>query len=232
MVNALVLAVDEGYERPFELLNWNIKCVDPFERPATRDEIRWADIILFCGGEDVSVELYGAKSEGPWFHSAKRDMHEVRTFLLGLYSDRAMVGICRGSQFLRVMCGGSLHQDISGHGLAGTHSAVLDDDYVWVDDDGENPIIIDVTSTHHQAANDTDRNPDGVDFFTSLVGGSDGVVESWHGYLHNSDVTVGGVQYHPEYMDENSDGMRFFQDLAYYLVNGYSSPNCVYRFNT
>jgi hypothetical protein len=53
-----------------------------------------------------------------------------------------MVGICRGGQFLNVMNGGDMWQDVDGHGLAGTHLA-----YSMVE---ELPMPFEVTSTHHQ----------------------------------------------------------------------------------
>lgn len=51
-----------------------------------------------------------------------------------------MAGICRGGQFLNVMCGGKLYQHVNNHGLMGTHMMVATRT-------GE---MFPVTSTHHQ----------------------------------------------------------------------------------
>jgi len=53
-----------------------------------------------------------------------------------------MVGICRGSQFLTVMSGGRLFQDVSGHAIMGTHLIKFKD--------GSS---LGITSTHHQMMN-------------------------------------------------------------------------------
>lgn len=98
-----------------------------------------ADLVCFTGGADVDPELYGEDLLPGTHIDARRDANDVACFqeckLMGMYT----VGICRGAQFLNVMCGGTLWQDVKGH-TCGSHDM----------EDGETGMTINVTSTHHQ----------------------------------------------------------------------------------
>lgn len=98
-----------------------------------------ADLIQFNGGHDVSPELYGEKPHYTTSCSRARDENEQIIFDR-FVGKKPMSGICRGGQFLNVMSGGKMWQDIEGHAIYGVHDAV--------DRDGN---IFKVTSTHHQA---------------------------------------------------------------------------------
>lgn len=99
-----------------------------------------AQIIVFNGGEDIGTSIYG---EQPIHHSiplarSERDMYEIGIFTK--YKDPSIlkVGICRGSQLLNCLNGGTLWQDVNHHGSS--HDMI-------VLSTGE---TIRVTSTHHQ----------------------------------------------------------------------------------
>lgn len=96
-----------------------------------------ADIVVFTGGADVSPFLYGERAIDGTHVNIRRDMAEVRLFK-SLPRSVPKIGICRGAQFLNVMGGGSLYQDVDNH--TQTHKAV----------DTRTHKEIDVTSTHHQ----------------------------------------------------------------------------------
>lgn len=98
-----------------------------------------ADIVQFMGGEDVSPELYGEKNTNS-FNNFDRDFNEMAYFQWARQLGKPMAGICRGGQFLNVMCGGKMMQDVSNH----TRSHEID---VWID--GKKKIMM-ATSTHHQ----------------------------------------------------------------------------------
>ena len=71
------------------------------------------DGILFTGGHDVDPALYQEeKLEQCGEICSERDEMEKRMFHMGLGKDMPMLGICRGIQFINVMCGGSLYQDL------------------------------------------------------------------------------------------------------------------------
>lgn len=107
-----------------------------FESLGCRAEDGQPDFLLFTGGADVSPRLYGDEDLGLSITSDKRDHHEC--VLFNKYKDIPKVGICRGGQFLNVMSGGAMYQDVKGH--CGAHEAT-------VLDTGQ---TIFVTSTHHQ----------------------------------------------------------------------------------
>jgi len=97
-----------------------------------------ADLLCFTGGADVSPELYGEENVGSYC-SPERDKYEEKVFDWAYDHDVPMVGICRGGQFLNVMNGGKMWQDVDNHAISGTHKAMCK---YW----GE----IMVSSTHHQ----------------------------------------------------------------------------------
>ena len=94
-----------------------------------------ADLIQFTGGEDVDPALYGAAKHASTYSKPKRDA--VESDIFHKYRDTPMAGICRGGQFLNVMHGGSMWQDINGHGRA--HKIEFVDGNTYT-----------MTSTHHQ----------------------------------------------------------------------------------
>src|SRR5574337_2129865 len=80
-----------------------------------------ADIFQFMGGEDVSPELYNEPNTHS-YSNIHRDIEEMGYLTLAIKFGKPCVGICRGGQFLNVMCGGKMIQDISGHAIRGTHT--------------------------------------------------------------------------------------------------------------
>lgn len=99
-----------------------------------------ADLVVFTGGEDVSPEIYGEWCHPTTFASYYRDEQESEVFSEARELGIPMVGICRGGQFLNVMNGGTLWQDVNNHAISGTHEA-------WI---VGNLVPVQVSSTHHQ----------------------------------------------------------------------------------
>ena len=97
-----------------------------------------ADVLCFTGGADINPDLYGERCHpATWFDPVRdrEDMHIYDT-----NQDKFKVGICRGGQFLNVMSGGTMYQDVDYHAISGTHMAR----------DTRSGQILAVTSTHHQ----------------------------------------------------------------------------------
>ena len=68
---------------------------------------------LLTGGQDVSPQLYGENLLPQCGEvSPERDAMETMLLNKALESDKAVLGICRGIQFLNVYCGGTLWQDL------------------------------------------------------------------------------------------------------------------------
>lgn len=102
------------------------------------DDASSADLICFTGGADVSPSFYGDVKHRTTHNDLWRDEQEKHLFETALEYDIPMVGICRGGQFLNVMSGGRMYQDVTHH--AGPHCIV----------DKETGETVYVSSTHHQ----------------------------------------------------------------------------------
>jgi gamma-glutamyl-gamma-aminobutyrate hydrolase PuuD len=118
------------------LKGFNIKAVKNLkDLDALIEKKESLDLAVFTGGADVNPEYY--KQElGKFTHiDTGRDIFES-TVWKKLPKSTLKLGICRGSQFLTVMSGGSLVQHVSGH--IGEHAIFLKDS------------VFNITSTHHQ----------------------------------------------------------------------------------
>ena len=96
------------------------------------------DLVCFTGGEDVDPEHYGHRNIRSGC-SKKRDTEEQQVYDLAFRWKIPMTGICRGSQFLNVMMGGTMVQDLQESHGGSPHECRTAD--------GE---IFSVTSSHHQ----------------------------------------------------------------------------------
>ncbi len=165
-------------------------------------------LVMFTGGADVSPSLYGHTSPKHMCGAnTARDLEEVSVFDLALNHNIPMIGICRGSQFLNVMCGGVLVHHLDNHGIGGYHTMLSNTS------DQE----FEVTSTHHQMS----------------IPGKNGHIVGWASpklssvFIGDEDVPfdyngpeveaicypkhkVFAVQYHPEYMPKESAGYKWF----------------------
>lgn len=136
----IVGGIDGGIAYMFRERGWDV--VDSIEK---------ADLVQFTGGEDVWPRLYGEETHHTTYCNPRRDIVEMGYYQAAKLLGKPMAGICRGGQFLNVMNGGKLWQNVNGHALHGTHTA-----YVL----GEVDNVIDevqVTSTHHQMMRPTER---------------------------------------------------------------------------
>lgn len=103
------------------------------------DIIRKADLVQFTGGSDVTPALYQEQPHPRTGNDPARDVREVEAYLQAQALGKKIAGICRGGQFLNVMCGGKLWQHVDGHGIGEGHMAIT-----------HGLQEIRVSSTHHQ----------------------------------------------------------------------------------
>ena len=163
-------------------------------------------LVMFTGGEDIAPALYGHTSpKNLCYYNSRRDIEETEVFSLALQRGIKMTGICRGSQLLNVLSGGVMMHDITKHGSY--HDMVC----------GDSGEIALVSSTHHQMS----------------IPSEDGFVVGWSherrstAYIGDKDEEIHydgpeveaicypnngifAVQYHPEYMDRDSEGYRWY----------------------
>ena len=168
-----------------------------------------AEVIVFNGGADIGTSIYGEKpiAEGIPLEPSERDKYEIAIF--DKYRDQSIlkVGICRGSQLLNCLNGGTLWQDVNNHGSSHDMFFIPTEE------------VIRVTSTHHQMMR---PGPDGEVLGTatrSTRKNADGVMSSnaidieivW--YPATSTLCIQG---HPEYVP----GSRF-ADFSIDLIRHY-----------
>jgi gamma-glutamyl-gamma-aminobutyrate hydrolase PuuD len=156
------------------------------------------DVMVFTGGSDVNPIYYGERPIPGTQFSPRRDALDNKYWRCQELAF-PKVGICRGSQFGNVMCGGSLWQDVDGHAIRGDHLAK----------DEKSGRYIPVSSTHHQMSRlaahgkllasakqsvKYDAESDSKRFGRSSPNDWEDV-EAFYYASHN----FLGVQFHPEY---------------------------------
>jgi anthranilate/para-aminobenzoate synthase component II len=216
----ILVVNDHGptYYKPFEFLG--LECVRDHRVLETDPED--IALIVFTGGHDVSPSLYGKNAHPNTSSSMDRDIEETQVFEIAQENEIPMAGICRGAQFLCVMAGGKLVQDITGHHENHTVSAAYPD--------GITREIV-VSSSHHQM-----QYPFSMveDSYEVLAWGEEGrsehyafdddniILQAKADFLLNMEPDVVwypqikalAAQYHPEWMREDTDGFKYFQLLV------------------
>jgi gamma-glutamyl-gamma-aminobutyrate hydrolase PuuD len=166
--------------------------------------------LLLVEGEDIEPEHYKAEPEN-FEHLEKthplKDKIEIRLIRHALRKRLPILGICRGSQLLNVVCGGTLygdvqkekksrlkhidfsHYDAYRHWISVVAGSSLEK---WYQRDR-----LLANSYHHQGIRDLARG------FKPMAYSEDGLVEAY--YDPNAKFVV-GLQFHPERMQEEAAG--------------------------
>lgn len=160
------------------------------------------DGLLFTGGQDVNPALYGESCRPEiGVLTPIRDVSESQLYRFASQRDLPMLGICRGHQFLNVMRGGTLFQDLptmrpsdihhrqpeGGYRQTHTNDIVAGSPLAeWLDGASE----MEVNSFHHQAVKTL-----GQGLKAMAYAQCDHIVEAY--YDPDKRFFV-GVQWHPE----------------------------------
>lgn len=199
-----------------------------YDEYITMEDFKKLSLIMFTGGEDVHPSYYGGTHNNVSFCNKQRDSIEENIFKHALKYNIKMTGICRGFQFLNVMCGGEMYQHIENH-AGRLHNVVF-------------PAIgktAEVTSTHHQLVKPHWNNALPVAWSeenrsTTYIGPDcqpaeppDKEIEA----LVFPDFNVFGVQFHPEMMGSMEYGRqlytelidKFFNESMEFFVENYAS---------
>jgi putative glutamine amidotransferase len=189
----------------------------PFRKYGQRQDIVHFDVLelgsdigmaVFCGGSDVSPELYGSKSHPKTYSDKKRDEQELKIANWCKDNNIPMVGICRGAQFLCAFSGGSLVQHVSNHNQSHKIKTLEDKEFM-------------VNSIHHQMQIPPDES--------EILAYSEGVSDCYEVYdgtvdldkepeavcYYGNGVRALGFQWHPEIMSQHDEGVKFVHKMIY-----------------
>ncbi len=167
------------------------------------------DGFVFTGGDDINPSFYGQKMLPECAEDCKeRDSLEFALFKEVIRTDKPILGICRGMQFLNVAMGGTLYQDIPTQ-----HKSDIVHRQGKPYDEGVHPVNVApygllyniigteklmVNSLHHQAAAQISPS------LAVCASAPDGIAEAVYAPQKRF---VLGLQWHPEMnfkKDENS----------------------------
>jgi hypothetical protein len=170
--------------------------------------------ICFGGGTDVNPAYYG-EPVGAWTMKPdyQRDVYEATIFRKCVGRVGGFIGICRGSQFLTVLNGGKLFQDVDGHAMMGVHRILTPDGEIWA------------TSTHHQMMNPFKMHEDHYKIIAQSA------PSRGHKYYNGYNVDMGpppsepeivwypqtdslAIQGHPEYVPQEHEFSKYCRKLV------------------
>ncbi len=165
------------------------------------------DGFLFTGGHDVSPSLYNEEPINETVSCCPtRDRMELIVLDIAKKTDKPILGICRGIQFINAAHGGSLYQDIpTGHPTETEHHQKPPYDIpihsvtIFKGTPLYNLIQADdlkVNSYHHQAIRELSKE------LKTMAISEDGLIEAVY---HPEYKFLWGVQWHPEF-SHKSDG--------------------------
>ena len=200
----------------------------PIMLPLTDDKVileqaaEMCDGFLFTGGHDVSPNIYGEKPlDASVSSNKKRDDMELFILRKALESDKPVLGICRGIQFINAALGGTLYQDIpTQHPTGVEHHQKppynIPVHVVSVNMDSPlhkclNTDKLHVNSYHHQAVKQIAPE------LKAMATSEDGLTEAVYMPGHRF---IWGVQWHPEFSyatDENSK--KIFKAFIDSMIN-------------
>ena len=151
-----------------------------------------------------------------------RDEEEQVVFEYGLRHGIPMAGICRGGQFLNVMCGGKMYQHVDGHATGTTHAVsptIASERLV--------PTTFQVTSTHHQMMIPSEMATlllvadmaSRLEYMTrGSIGYKESAVRDDTEALWYPEQKVLCFQPHPEYLGKDSECQKaYFSFIAEFL---------------
>lgn len=184
------------------------------------ESLEKADIVFFSGGGvDIDPALYGQKPHYTTHYLPSLMKEYLEVYQECLVTGTPMVGICLGAQFLHVMNGGELYQDIDNHN--GDHP-------IWLVNE-ERDITV-TPSIHHQSMYPNDHAvllatadealtrilPSGNDAEKSGLG-SHFITEDWEACAY-PETGCYCFQGHPEYRGYPEYTTWFLQELVANII--------------
>lgn len=180
------------------------------------DYVDMFDALIIPGGPDADPTFFG---EEPWkalgATNYKRDVFEAEIFKAFYRAGKPIFGICRGCQFINIMLGGSVYQDLAtqnqdayirhsqgANGCYPTHHVAVEAGSCLYEALGATAYV---NSRHHQGIK---KVGEGLKVTATAP---DGVVEAIESAEGNQIVAV---QWHPENMwQEHPEMRKLFADF-------------------
>jgi putative glutamine amidotransferase len=198
--------------RALTQLGVEVTCLD-WDKLGDKNYLDQIDGLVLPGNEfDVDPTLYGDEQDPTTAlaNCGKRAEAEAIWLTQALGKEMPVLGICGGAQWMNVLLGGSLVQDIPSHFTAtvldhrqakGTYHLPHHDIEIYPGTVLHHVLKathLSVNSDHHQAIKRL-----GKDLRVNAIA-EDGVIE---GFEHTSHPFFIGVQWHPEYQADPADGL-------------------------
>ena len=168
------------------------------------------DAVIIGGGDDISPSEYNQPPERDGEYDPDRDELEIAWIRWALEEKKPLLGICRGSQLINVVLGGELNQNIRElRQLTYNRPGLLPTKQVFIEPRSQLAKIckkqkLRVNSLHSQIVKQT-----GVGMLA--VGWDlDGFLQASEG---QTEQTIIGVQWHPEYLFYVPSQLRIFRWL-------------------
>jgi putative glutamine amidotransferase len=177
-----------------------------------RNNLAGLDGVIIGGGDDIGVELYGGEIVAHSKFDPARDKLEVALIEEAEERGLPMLGVCRGSQLINVVRGGTLHEDIyEVYPNARRINTPLPRKRVTIaegsrlgDVIGTEPSV--VNALHRQSVDALGRD------MRAVAWDEAGVVQAVEGTRGPRYVI--GVQWHPEYLVFSKRDWRLFRELV------------------
>ncbi|MCC8368922.1 MAG: gamma-glutamyl-gamma-aminobutyrate hydrolase family protein [Rickettsia endosymbiont of Oxypoda opaca] len=178
-------------------------------------------VVIPGGDEDIHPKFYEAEySEDAIIANNERDEFEILVLKKSLARNIPVLGICRGMQLLNIAFGGNLIQHIPDYIKNNNQDIIINHEQPTPKNIVSHSITIEagtklakitnnkthvmVNSTHHQAI---DRVGSGL---VVSAKANDGIIEAIE--LQNHKFII-GVQWHPEYLNDNNVDLNLFKEL-------------------
>lgn len=182
-----------------------------------REALDRVDGVILSGGSDIDPLLYGQRPTGklgPVIPRRDALDYAIADYVLRR-TDKPLLGICRGTQMMNVVMGGTLHIDLAEEGAQHhrlnmyprtqhTHQAIVAEGTKLGQVVGSG--VVGVNSLHHQAVKDL-----GEGFIVAARSIPDDVVEAIE---MPGERFVVGVQWHPEMLLTSENHQKLFCSLV------------------
>ena len=187
------LYTNHSYHRLLHQLNCDLMVISPESDP---EIVTRLDVLLIPGGPDINPALYGQELHPETQFDQVRDIFEKKAIRIALEKEIPLLGVCRGSQIINAVLGGTLTQHLPEWSMKVQHRPEVGPEMYshivttegWVKD-----LIgseIQVNSWHHQGI---EKLAPGLE---PLAWSSDGLIEAYQST--NELPPIFAVQWHPE----------------------------------